>query len=72
MPAARPEPYFEFLAEREELLRHKWLLSEQSGRDVGFERALLDWATRHRPEWRQKRNKLLGIDSAGLEKSSGK
>ncbi len=66
------EPYFEFRAEREELLRHKWLLSEKFGGDVGFERALLDWATRHRPEWRQKRNALLGIDSASQEKSSGK
>ena len=32
--------YREFLAEREEILRHKWLESEQVGIDVGFEEAL--------------------------------
>jgi len=35
--------YQEFLAEREEILRHKWLESERLGYDIGFERALLDW-----------------------------
>lgn len=44
--------YQEFLAEREEILRHKWLESEKQGRDIGFERALLDWIRNHRDEWR--------------------
>jgi hypothetical protein len=35
--------YQEFLAEREEILKHKWLESERLGYDIGFERALLDW-----------------------------
>jgi len=35
--------YREFLAEREEILRHKWIESEKAGYDIGFERALLDW-----------------------------
>lgn len=52
----KTEPYLEFLAEREELLKHKWLLSEQRGIDVGFEMALVDWATKHRPSWRERRN----------------
>ena len=34
--------YREFLLEREEILRHKWYLSEQAGTDVGFEKALMD------------------------------
>jgi len=34
--------YQEFLAEREEILKHKWLESERLGYDIGFERALLD------------------------------
>ena len=38
--------YQEFLAEREEILRHKWLESERLGYDIGFERALLDWIRR--------------------------
>ena len=44
--------YQEFLAEREEILRHKWLESEKAGHDIGFERALLDWIRKHRDGWR--------------------
>ena len=47
--------YREFLAEREEILRHKWLESEKAGHDVGFERALLDWIVKHRSNWRKAR-----------------
>ena len=47
--------YREFQAEREEILRHKWFESEKHGRDIGFERALLDWMMKHRTTWRQAR-----------------
>lgn len=47
--------YQEFLAEREEILRHKWLESERLGYDIGFERALLDWIRKHREGWRSSR-----------------
>jgi len=47
--------YQEFLAEREEILRHKWLESERLGYDIGFERALLDWIRKHRESWRASR-----------------
>lgn len=47
--------YQEFLAEREEILKHKWLESEKAGRDIGFERALLDWIRKHRNHWRENR-----------------
>lgn len=47
--------YREFLAERDEILRHKWLESEKAGYDIGFERALLDWILKHRSNWRQAR-----------------
>ncbi len=47
--------YREFLAERDEILRHKWLESEKAGYDVGFERALLDWIVKHRSNWRRAR-----------------
>ena len=40
--------YREFQAEKEEILRHKWIESEKLGYDIGFERALVDWITRHR------------------------
>lgn len=47
--------YKEFLAEREEILRHKWLESEKLGHDIGFEKALLDWILKHRAKWRENR-----------------
>ena len=47
--------YKEFLAEREEILRHKWIESEKAGHDIGFEKALLDWIVRFRTSWRQQR-----------------
>ena len=54
MSAARkstPDPYARFLAERESILEHKWYLSEQLGKDIGFERALADWVSYHRDQW---------------------
>jgi hypothetical protein len=72
MTAATPEPqggkdfvkqsnlYQEFLAEREEILKHKWLESERLGYDIGFERALLDWIRKHRDTWRASRRAQLG------------
>jgi hypothetical protein len=42
--------YREFQAEREEILRHKWIESEKAGHDIGFERALTDWIIKHRAE----------------------
>ena len=45
--------YQEFLEERGQILRHKWLESEKEGRDIGFLRALLDWVTNHRKKWRK-------------------
>jgi pyrimidine operon attenuation protein/uracil phosphoribosyltransferase len=51
--------YKEFLAEREEILRHKWLESERAGHDIGFEKALLDWIVRHRADWRSRRQQAM-------------
>jgi hypothetical protein len=51
----RSSLYQEFLAEREEILRHKWLESEKAGYDIGFEKALLDWILNHRDSWRNHR-----------------
>jgi hypothetical protein len=57
--------YKEFLAEREEILKHKWIESEKAGRDIGFEKALLDWIVKHRSNWRARR-----IKEASTEKSA--
>src|SRR5687767_13061662 len=47
--------YREFQAEREEILKHKWIESEKAGRDIGFEHALTDWIFKHRAQWRKTR-----------------
>jgi hypothetical protein len=47
--------YREFQAERQEILRHKWIESEKAGRDIGFEQALTDWIIKHRSTWRKNR-----------------
>jgi hypothetical protein len=50
--------YQEFLAERDEILKHKWIESEKVGYDIGFEKALLDWIVKHRSTWRANRQKI--------------
>lgn len=47
--------YREFQAEREEILKHKWVESEKAGYDIGFERALTEWIVKHRAKWRKTR-----------------
>lgn len=49
--------YQEFLAEKEEILKLKWIESEKAGKDIGFERALLTWVRKHRSDWKKYRNK---------------
>jgi hypothetical protein len=54
--------YREFQAEREEIMRHKWIESEKAGRDIGFERALTDWIVRHRSKWRKNRYSAIKVN----------
>jgi len=49
--------YKEFLAEREEILCHKWIGSERAGYDIGFERTLLDWILKYRSVWNEKQDR---------------
>ena len=56
--------YKEFLAERAEILKHKWIESEKAGKDIGFERALLDWIVKHRSNWRDRRRKEARTEQA--------
>ena len=56
--------YKEFLAERAEILKHKWIESEKAGKDIGFERALLDWIVKHRSSWRERRRKEARTEKA--------
>ena len=50
--------YREFQAEREEILKHKWIESEKAGHDIGFEHALTDWIIKHRANWRKTRQSV--------------
>ena len=47
--------YKEFFAEKQEILRHKWIESEKAGNDIGFNKALVDWIVNHRANWRRYR-----------------
>jgi len=51
--------YKEFLAEREEILCHKWIESEKAGCDIGFERALIEWILKYRSAWRERGRCLI-------------
>ncbi len=62
--------YKEFQAEREEILRHKWIESEKAGYDIGFERALTDWIIKHRAKWRKGRSGGAGGSSGSAQGSS--
>ena len=50
--------YQEFLEEREEILKLKWIESEKTNKDIGFERALLTWVRKHRDDWKKSRDLL--------------
>ena len=63
--------YQEFLAEREEILKHKWIESERLGYDIGFERALLDWIRKHRDSWRAARRAQLATTATTTAGTAG-
>ncbi len=58
--------YREFQAEREEILKHKWIESQKAGYDIGFERALTDWIIKHRSKWRKSRQERPSDTSATI------
>ena len=45
--------YQYYKKELNEILKHKWIESEKAGRDIGFNRALIDWVSKHRNAWRE-------------------
>jgi len=54
------DSYEEFVCQREEILKHKWIASEKSGHDIGFEAALIDWVKDGRDGWLAARKKMRG------------
>ena len=59
----RSSLYCEFMAEREEILKHKWVESEKAGQDIGFECALASWVIHHCAHWRKARRSQALRDS---------
>ena len=51
--ASHNSVYQRYIAERNEIEKHKWLESEKAGKDIGFEKALMDWISYHRTAWRK-------------------
>ncbi len=43
--------YQKFLELKTEIEKHKWIESEKSGNDIGFETSLVDWISKHRNGW---------------------
>jgi len=55
----------ELADQRGEILKHKWLLSERAGFDLG-ESAILDWISRFAAAWRRAREQSWSNDSWNL------
>jgi hypothetical protein len=51
MKKDHPSLYQTFLAEREEIMKHKWIESEKQGYNIGFDYALVQWVQKHRKDW---------------------
>jgi hypothetical protein len=49
--------YKEYLAMKEEIMKHKWYESEKAGFDIGFPKALIDWVVKYKSIWIRERNK---------------
>ena len=50
--------YKELLAEKEEILKLKWIESEKVSKDIGFDKALFMWLRLHRSDWAKSRYKI--------------
>lgn len=50
-PIERSSLYTAWLLEKQEVMRHKWVLSERAGYDVGWEAAKWNWDMQHRRIW---------------------
>lgn len=43
--------YKDFLALKEEVIKHKWYESERAGYDVGWTQALMNWTMKFKSKW---------------------
>lgn len=51
--ASKSSVYRRYIAERDEIEKHKWFESEKAGHDIGFGEALMGWISHHRSAWRR-------------------
>jgi hypothetical protein len=56
---SRSSLYHVWMAERQEIARNKWFISEREGKDCGWERARFDWDMRFRAAW------IAGLKASG-------
>jgi hypothetical protein len=49
--------YQEFLAMKNEIMKHKWYESEKAGYDIGFPKAVIDWTVKFKSKWVTSRKK---------------
>jgi hypothetical protein len=54
----RSSVFHEFQKEKHEINKLKWLESEKTGQDIGYEKALFLWARAHRNPWLAARRRL--------------
>ena len=47
--------YQEFVAEKQEILKHKLIESQKVGFDIGYDKAFFDWEIRHYRKWKKER-----------------
>ena len=43
--------YQKFMELKNEIEKYKWIESEKKCNDIGFEKALVEWVTKHRNGW---------------------
>jgi len=56
-------------AERREIERHKYLMSQEQGYDVGFDWACQDWFEHHAENWRKHRQaRMLEMQRKEIER----
>lgn len=44
--------YKEYCLKRDEILKYKWIESEKMGKDIGLDKAWLQWEAKHYKKWK--------------------
>jgi hypothetical protein len=47
--------YKKYKEDKRQIEEHKWYMSERAGKDVGWEKALLDWLLKHKKSLNSKK-----------------